>query len=599
MAITPLPPSPSRAVPATFSTLADAFLGALPTFVTEANALEANVNSKESEYIAAAASAALAAASANFKGAWASLTGAAAIPYSVSHLSRYWMLITATSDITADIPGTSAKWQEIGNVTQQDFRATVNPKAFAQGVNLTAAASGSNGIQVADDGNIDFGTGNFTLAWRGSLPDWTPAADVILIQKITGGVGYQLDLLTTGYLELTLNALTFVTTSAINATDGTAHEIIVTVTVGSTQTTVSFYVDGILLQTPAAQNNTTTVSSAAVFYAMGTSAVRTAGSLFDAATFNRALTAAQVLDLYRNGIDFADKWGSQTALPLLNGGFASDTASWTPYQSSLASVAGGQSGNCLELTLTGGVVQTAYQDLAGFVVGKMYRYTAWVKSGTSGDEAFKITVQTTDPVLVGETAGNSSSTWTSYDVEVTATATTLRFDLEKFTGTAGTMLFDTVSIVEIGATLALESEGIQSAPGQWLDSSSNKLHAKMPIAGASLVRSKRDFTVKWTNTWAGTHEAQYISGINESVLPPNCYITSIIGVVAGGTIEDIIVGDGSDTDHWVTITTGLAAGTVAFTIASPISDATNYKLVVDPDAVFTGSIAWTIMGFVL
>lgn len=38
MAITPLPTPPSRSAPATFSTLADAFLGALPTFVTEANA---------------------------------------------------------------------------------------------------------------------------------------------------------------------------------------------------------------------------------------------------------------------------------------------------------------------------------------------------------------------------------------------------------------------------------------------------------------------------------------------------------------------------------------------------------------------------------
>jgi hypothetical protein len=38
MAITPLPTPPSRKAPSTFSTLADAFLGALPTFVTEANA---------------------------------------------------------------------------------------------------------------------------------------------------------------------------------------------------------------------------------------------------------------------------------------------------------------------------------------------------------------------------------------------------------------------------------------------------------------------------------------------------------------------------------------------------------------------------------
>lgn len=54
MAITPLPtPVPSRADPATFSTRADAFLGALPTFATEANQLQTEVNAKVDAAIAA------------------------------------------------------------------------------------------------------------------------------------------------------------------------------------------------------------------------------------------------------------------------------------------------------------------------------------------------------------------------------------------------------------------------------------------------------------------------------------------------------------------------------------------------------------------
>lgn len=44
MTITALPDPPSRADPANFSTEADAFLGALPTFVTEANALAVAMN---------------------------------------------------------------------------------------------------------------------------------------------------------------------------------------------------------------------------------------------------------------------------------------------------------------------------------------------------------------------------------------------------------------------------------------------------------------------------------------------------------------------------------------------------------------------------
>lgn len=44
MAITPLPTPPSRSTPSTFADAADAFLGALPTFATQANALAVDVN---------------------------------------------------------------------------------------------------------------------------------------------------------------------------------------------------------------------------------------------------------------------------------------------------------------------------------------------------------------------------------------------------------------------------------------------------------------------------------------------------------------------------------------------------------------------------
>lgn len=47
MAITLLPTPPSRQDPANFNVRADAFLGALPTFGTEANSLAADVNSKQ------------------------------------------------------------------------------------------------------------------------------------------------------------------------------------------------------------------------------------------------------------------------------------------------------------------------------------------------------------------------------------------------------------------------------------------------------------------------------------------------------------------------------------------------------------------------
>lgn len=64
MAITPLPTPPSRDDPTNFATRADAFLGALPTFATEANAQAVTVNADAVSSAASAVTASSAAAGA-------------------------------------------------------------------------------------------------------------------------------------------------------------------------------------------------------------------------------------------------------------------------------------------------------------------------------------------------------------------------------------------------------------------------------------------------------------------------------------------------------------------------------------------------------
>lgn len=77
MPISALPPAPSTADPANFSTKGDALLGGLATFVTEANALELNVNARES-LATAAGVLAQAALNAGLANAAANATAAAA-----------------------------------------------------------------------------------------------------------------------------------------------------------------------------------------------------------------------------------------------------------------------------------------------------------------------------------------------------------------------------------------------------------------------------------------------------------------------------------------------------------------------------------------
>jgi hypothetical protein len=153
----------------------------------------------------------------------------------------------------------------------------------------------------------------------------------------------------------------------------------------------------------------------------------------------------------------------------------------------------------------------------------------------------------------------------------------------------------------IGLTSELLASNAQSNTGQILDTSGNKNHALLPASGATVVGRPVSQTreVRWTNTWDGTNELQYIGGVNQAILPANAYIESIVGTVSGATPHDIIIGDGSDTDRYVTITTGLAAGTTSFTLAARTTDGTNLKLTVDVDTDATMSIAWVIRYSVL
>jgi len=197
-----------------------------------------------------------------------------------------------------------------------------------QSVTLTGDASGSTGITVTDDDNIDFGTGNFTLVWKGSLPDWTPNDALQRLigkyQDLSNRYQFGIDAATPGgrfnYLHRKTGGtdVTIVSSLANSFVDGTVHEIVAVITreTESVAGSVSFYVDGYLFETvvipagtPANLDNTGNLhvsgNSVAADY-------RVASTNHFAATYNRALAAAEVLDLYSNGIDEADKWGSQT-----------------------------------------------------------------------------------------------------------------------------------------------------------------------------------------------------------------------------------------------------------------------------------------------
>jgi hypothetical protein len=114
MSFTPLPTPPSRQDPATFADRGDAFLGALPQFQVELNALgtQASVDAAAAAVSAsnAADSEFIALSSANYKGEWSTLTGSLNKPAAVSHNEVFWALLNNLADVTASEPGVSADW---------------------------------------------------------------------------------------------------------------------------------------------------------------------------------------------------------------------------------------------------------------------------------------------------------------------------------------------------------------------------------------------------------------------------------------------------------------------------------------------------------
>jgi hypothetical protein len=112
--ITALPPAPTRGEDAaTFAAKANTFVAALPAYGTESNALGQFVEEQADIVVAAVPAAEAAISAANYKGEWSTLSGALAIPASVSHNNSVWLLTASVADVTAVEPGVAAVWQNL------------------------------------------------------------------------------------------------------------------------------------------------------------------------------------------------------------------------------------------------------------------------------------------------------------------------------------------------------------------------------------------------------------------------------------------------------------------------------------------------------
>ena len=161
--ITALPAAPDPNDRATFNARAYPWAAAQAVLATEVgaaaenmydNALIAETSATDAEYAATAA-----AGAANFKGAWSGLTGALAIPASVSHGGAVYMLGANVADVTAHTPGVSASWIVLSPIRRLSiFETAAATSAPVSGLELMENANVSVGASIS---GVSYGAGLF------------------------------------------------------------------------------------------------------------------------------------------------------------------------------------------------------------------------------------------------------------------------------------------------------------------------------------------------------------------------------------------------------------------------------------------------------
>jgi len=186
MTITALPTPPDRSNPSTFASLADAFLGALPTFATEANALAVAVNEDAGDAAAAAASVDAAkwvAGQAYAEGdvAWSPLNfkayrakGSTSGTTDPSQDATNWALINGLGDLQSEDTVFLGSIQETVEVITDGASVDLDPangtgKEWTLGANRTPTLTMANGqymLLLIDDGS------GFALNLSGIVDQW-------------------------------------------------------------------------------------------------------------------------------------------------------------------------------------------------------------------------------------------------------------------------------------------------------------------------------------------------------------------------------------------------------------------------------------------
>lgn len=378
---------------------------------------------------------------------------------------------------------------------QGQLAAKASPLTLSQAVCTTYVGSGSNGISISSNDNLSFGIGDFTLVWKGSLSNWTPTTEAFLLEKYSAGIGFIFYINTAGKINVNLNNTDYLSTTAVDLPNDSVAEIYAVFSRGNT---ITYFVNGIQLGNAVTCVDLNSVNNTANLVVLGSpvsGGILSKGVCLATAVFNYALSSTQILNLYRNGISYTDKWGSQAHV--YDSDFTVDANGFAPVENvvidgNVDSISGEDNWLRIYADDTYGLHRARHSTVFASNLHKRVRITGkyYIPVCTN-----VVSFTLNDGLIDWETY-STVGVVTEFNLEVVLTSSAqliikINGPGALFTGENSTLddvvyLKDLV-VTQIGATLALEAEGIQA--DKWYDSSTNNLDASYPSAGWSLVRN--------------------------------------------------------------------------------------------------------------
>jgi hypothetical protein len=475
-----------------------------------------------------------------------------------------------------------------------DTVATVsrtNPLARAIAVQMTASTT-VGGVQQLSAADLNMGTNDFTLEFDEVIPTTRPAAAIVLDRKHDGTNGYILSLLTTGVVRLQINATNYDSTVALASATNVNPKLYISVIreTASAAGSVTFYSGGPILGAAVTitAGAPTSVNNTSARVVNGTTTTRTAGSLQASRMYNRALDAPTVLDYTINGPALSQR-GATQSVTVTNPEFTPDGTGWVS--------AGGGSVNAFvsggEITVSTTTTQNIFTNVGSIRAGGMVRVRCVFRGAAANIQpSFRLATDNfgTNELILNTLSTSTYGTTTIADFTAINTGTISRNLLwvREQNGIGGQLIIDSIQIWSAGIVSELIASNAQSNTGQIIDSSGNRNHALLPASGATIVGANpaRSRQVRSRHQWTATNELQYLTGVNQEVLPPSAAI-EFIDIFSDASVS-VNIGNGTTATQYASAAS-LVAGWNRVTLASAYSGTTTAtrKLTITPTASAT------------